>query len=156
MNVQSMKRKITTLTLAVALFAMPALASYGQTAGGNQSERSDADVATMPKFTVTEERADPRVTKNSLSLSRVQSSLLDTPVSINVISRDFLNDIDAGTIFDATRYTSGISQYLSGVEGIHLDVDNLFNKRFIWEVTARSTAVPYAGTNVRLATTVSF
>lgn len=50
---------------------------------------------------------------------RLRRALIDTPATINVITSDFVDDIGAASILDATQYVSGMSTpVLGGINGI--------------------------------------
>lgn len=73
----------------------------------------------LPEFTVSESAGNPYNAVDSLSATRVRSALIDTPVTINVLTREFLDDIGAQSIYDAAQYISGVSQgRLAGDGGI--------------------------------------
>jgi outer membrane receptor protein involved in Fe transport len=54
-----------------------------------------------------------------MSAARIRTALIDTPATVNVITSDFLQDIGAASLFDATQYVSGIGNgRLAGGSGI--------------------------------------
>jgi iron complex outermembrane recepter protein len=62
----------------------------------------------LPEFTVSSEKADAYRATQAMSLARIGGAILDTPVSINVISRGLIDDLGANSTFDAARYMAGI------------------------------------------------
>lgn len=86
-------------------FAPLALASVGS---GQTVPASTDQPVQLPEFTVSSEKADPYRETQAMSLARIGGAILDTPVSINVISRDLMDDLGANSTFDAARYMAGI------------------------------------------------
>lgn len=87
-----------------------ALASigFGQAAPpATTTARSDEPLE-LPQFTVSSAKGDPYRANEAMSLARIGGAILDTPVSINVISRELLDDLGANSTFDAARYMAGV------------------------------------------------
>jgi outer membrane receptor protein involved in Fe transport len=63
----------------------------------------------LPAFSVSGQKADRYAPGDSISAARIRAALSDTSESISVISSEFLKDIGANSILDATRYISGMS-----------------------------------------------
>jgi iron complex outermembrane recepter protein len=86
-----------------------ALASvaFGQTTPPPTTSRADETVE-LPQFTVSSAKGDPYRANEAMSLARISGVILDTPVSINVISRELLDDLGANSTFDAARYMAGV------------------------------------------------
>jgi iron complex outermembrane recepter protein len=62
----------------------------------------------LPEFTVSSKKADAYRPTEALSLARISGAILDTPVSVNVISRELMDDLGANSTFDAARYMAGV------------------------------------------------
>ncbi len=78
-----------------------------------------AETVELPTFTVSSERANAYRATDSMSAARIRGALIDTPATVNVITSDFLKDISAASLFDATQYVSGIGNgRLAGGSGI--------------------------------------
>src|SRR5258708_11797012 len=102
---------------AVVLLASPALMLAQTTT--HQPADSSTPTIEMPQFTVSTDQANPYRATDSLSAARIRGALIDRPATINVITRDFLNDVGANSIFDATQYVAGIGNgWLGGGNGI--------------------------------------
>lgn len=94
------------------------------------------EVVKMTEFTVSSTAADRYRAADSISAVRVRTSLLNTPSSISVLTRDVIDDLGPGRIFDATRYVAGIEegrgiqfadrQIIRGFESNGRTVDNFF------------------------------
>ncbi len=119
--------------LATLLVALPLAA---QTNPASTSASADEAVR-LPEFTVSSEKANRYAPGDSISAARIRTALIDTSASISVISSDFLQDIGAQSILDATRYISGVSagraaglggirdrQVIRGFENDNRTVDN--------------------------------
>jgi iron complex outermembrane recepter protein len=73
----------------------------------------------LPEFSVSGKKADPYAPGDSISAARIRASLADTAASISVISQEFMKDIGAESVLDASRYSSGMSAgRAAGVGGI--------------------------------------
>jgi len=83
------------------------------------SAPADGDTVTLPTFNVSSTQANAYRATDSVSAARIRGNLLDTSATINVITRDFLDDIGANSMYDATQYISGIGNgRLGGTNGI--------------------------------------
>jgi iron complex outermembrane receptor protein len=114
-NVKTMKTKSTGLFTAIlALLAAPTLpAQTASTAPGEPK----GNVVALPTFTVSTERGNKFAARDSISATRVQAALLDTPQSIGVVTRDLLDDIGPTRIADAMKYIAGVSEGTSAFFG---------------------------------------
>lgn len=109
-----------TLRTSARLLALIAssVALRAQTAAP-AAATSASDTVTLPTFTVSSERTNPYRATDSLSAARIRGALIDTPATVNVITDDFIKDIGAASLFDATQYISGIGNgRLAGGSGI--------------------------------------
>jgi iron complex outermembrane receptor protein len=83
------------------------------------AEVSPGSKVELPTFTVSSERGNAYRATDSMSAARIRGALIDTPATVNVITDDFLKDIGAASLFDATQYVSGIGNgRLAGGSGI--------------------------------------
>jgi iron complex outermembrane receptor protein len=109
-------------TCPPALWLLALLASsaalQAQTAAPAQPA-APTETVELPTFTVSSERANAYRATDSMSAARIRGALIDTPATVNVITSDFLKDISAASLFDATQYVSGIGNgRLAGGSGI--------------------------------------
>src|SRR5580700_4734377 len=74
-------------------------------ASGNSGEEE----VKLPEFTVSTSAADPYHPEDAISGARVAGALLDTPISINVVPKELLQDLGANATYEAARYMPGIS-----------------------------------------------
>ncbi len=104
------------LTLRISLVLLPLLAlalpGHGQPTpppATNANNSSTDEVVSLPAFTVSSEKTDPYRAADTLSLARVAGALIDTPVSINVIPKELVQDLGANSTYEASRYMAGVS-----------------------------------------------
>jgi iron complex outermembrane receptor protein len=67
------------------------------------------ETVTLPQFSVSEQRGDAYRAIDTISLARIRGPLLDTPLSVNVLSRQLFDDLGANSTFEAARYYPGIA-----------------------------------------------
>jgi iron complex outermembrane receptor protein len=95
--------------------------AFAQTAAQSAPAGSaDSDeTVKLPEFSVAATKGDRYAPGDALSAARIRASLADTAASISVVSLDFMRDIGAESVLDATRYSSGMSAgRAAGVGGI--------------------------------------
>ncbi len=110
-----------TLTVAALLVAATPFAPLHAQSAADAAKKpgKEPELVLLPEFSVSAERANSYRAVDSLSASRIRGDLIDTAATINVITRDFLEDIGANSMFDATQYISGIGNgRLGGTNGI--------------------------------------
>jgi iron complex outermembrane recepter protein len=114
-------RKTTLFAISGACFLAAfnlASAQTTPTATAPSTTASDEAVQ-LPEFSVSASKGDRYSPGDALSAARIRASLSDTAASISVISLDFMKDIGAESVLDATRYSSGMSAgRAAGVGGI--------------------------------------
>lgn len=66
---------------------------------------ADGDTITLSPFTVSTAKDEGYLAASTLAGSRLNTSLLDTPASISVMTKDFLEDIGATNVTDALAYS---------------------------------------------------
>ena len=74
---------------------------------------TDADsdlVTTLPEFTISESKESDYRSAETISAARIRGSLLETPQSVSVLTREFMNDVSPVRLYDATRYVAGITE----------------------------------------------
>lgn len=95
---------------ALFAFGVP-LIGYAQSTGprGFLADQVDEEeTVSLSPFEVSSERVTGYTVTDSAA-SRIRRELINTPISIQVITSEFIDDIGAASLFDATRYLSGIS-----------------------------------------------
>ena len=97
------------IPLRSARFLAAALAFLGLTSLGAQTTPTDdSDVVVLAGFEVVTQRGDYRNTQ-AVTASRIAAEVRETPLSISVISEEFLRDTGVQEFQDAFRYTPGVS-----------------------------------------------
>ncbi|HTL69077.1 MAG TPA: TonB-dependent receptor plug domain-containing protein [Lacunisphaera sp.] len=97
-------RRLPGLLTALALLAFPAIRGWAQTAPAAK------DVVTLPTFTITESPANPYVSKQALSASRIAMDIQDIPQSVAVVTGDFLRDSLSNRMLDAAKYITPVTE----------------------------------------------
>ena len=99
--------------LAHAALAFASIASAQDTTPpekNNSGSSTKEDIVVLSPFSVSAKGADRYRATDAISAVRVRASLLDTGSSISVLTRDFMDDIAPGRLFDATRYIAGVQE----------------------------------------------
>ena len=78
------------------------------TSSAASSETSTAAAVTLDPFTVTTTKDRGYAASNEISGSRVDTPIKDIPISIDVITSEFISDIGATSLRSALAYQSGI------------------------------------------------
>jgi len=66
------------------------------------------DTYVLPTFTVESETVDRYRAADAVSAVRIRTSLIETPSTISVLTKDFIEDVSPVRILDATRYSAGV------------------------------------------------
>src|SRR4051812_1733080 len=75
-----------------APFVSPAWSQRTTTAPTPVTTITKEDVATLPAFVITETAANPYLSSQALSASRVAMDIQDIPQTISVVTSDFITD----------------------------------------------------------------
>ena len=78
-------------------------------ATANPPATSTDPIITLDEFSVTTDRDNSYKATNVLSGTRFNTTLLDLPKALDVVTREFMEDIGARDITEALQYTSGIA-----------------------------------------------
>jgi iron complex outermembrane receptor protein len=77
------------------------------------------DTVNLPTFNVSETRADPYLPADALSVSRIAGSIIDSPFTVNVVTREVMDNLGASASYDVDRYLAGMSNGRgAGIGGI--------------------------------------
>src|SRR3954467_15729783 len=63
----------------------------------------------LPEFSVSGQKADSYRAADTMSLARIRGALIDTPITVNVMTRELFDDLGANSTFEAARYFPGIA-----------------------------------------------
>jgi len=104
-----------SLVVAVALTS-----GMAQAQAPKPAAEPEEMLMSIPEFTVHAAKGNPYSLVDAISAARTSALLADTPASLSIVSTQFLTDINAGSILDATRYFSGLSAGRgAGIGGIY-------------------------------------
>lgn len=96
----------TTTTTAPATSPAPASPPARGTVASRSSLALDDDVQTLSPFEVSSEADYGYVKTNSVTATRIGARIMDTPLQIQVLSEDFLQDTNMTDIQDVLRYSA--------------------------------------------------
>ncbi len=101
---------------AVAQTAAPApTETKKNVARTSSAPAADDKVLVLSPFEVTAEQEPGYRASNSVTASRFSLPIMDTPMSIAVVTEEFLRDIGARDALDSLSYVSGVTQAFSPV-----------------------------------------
>lgn len=103
-----------TRTLLASLAAFLTAAGRAQSLPSNTDQAAPAsaenqETIKLPEFNVTANAIDPYGSTDVMSVSRIATSIADSPMSVNVITPQLIQDVGPNAVFDVTRYMAGIS-----------------------------------------------
>ncbi|HEY0332501.1 MAG TPA: catecholate siderophore receptor Fiu [Stenotrophomonas sp.] len=125
MSIKSRKHSLArvasahTLTAAALLMAAPLA----------HAEAPAADAKTLDKVDVHAERAKRYLVEQSSS-DKFTQSLLDTPQTLNIISKDLFNEQGATTLTEALRNSPGVGTFFVGENGNTTTGDTIYMRGF--------------------------
>jgi iron complex outermembrane receptor protein len=93
------------LSLALSTRAQPTPSPSPAPAASTPPDETVA----LPQFTVSDAKADSYRAADTMSLARIRGALLDTPLTVNVMTRELFDDLGANSTFEAARYFPGIA-----------------------------------------------
>ena len=97
-------------TFFASLGAVLSIASYGQIAPAANPPASNPDeTVLLPEYEVTGIKANQYRAENAASVARIASSILDSPLTVNVISPALLKDLGTTAMVDDVTYFAGMS-----------------------------------------------
>jgi outer membrane receptor protein involved in Fe transport len=105
---------------SAALLLALAAPTFGQTTA---PASADEEVK-LPSFSVSSMQGDRYGGTDITSVSRIATNILDTPITINVVPKELMDDLGANVTFNVTRYFPGISAGRGAGEGGIMDRQN--------------------------------
>ncbi|MBM3856171.1 MAG: hypothetical protein FJ399_23935, partial [Verrucomicrobia bacterium] len=99
--------------LALAAAPLAALAQTAPSSAVPSSARDESPVELSP-FVVTTDKDVGYLAANTMSGSRLNTPLIDTPASISEMTKEFLEDIGATEMMNAVEYAMGFQSEMSG------------------------------------------
>ena len=100
---------LRTALLCAGLAAVLPSAARSQTPAANP-DTSTKDVVTLPQFTINEKPANPYVSRQALSASRVAMDLQDIPQSVSIVTSEFMKDSMSNRMLDAAKYITPVTE----------------------------------------------
>ncbi len=89
-------------------------------AGSDRVAAAPGGVIDLPRFTISSTSADRYRPSDEISATRIRASVQDLPLSVDVVTRELMDDVGADSLLDATRYFPGVSNGRgSGASGIY-------------------------------------
>jgi len=88
-----------------SLFAHPSPYTTDQIPSDDEEE-----LVVLSAFNVSSQSVDRYRAADAVSAVRIRTQLIETPNSISVLTRDFIEDIAPVRIFDAAKYTASVQQ----------------------------------------------
>ena len=70
---------------------------------------AEGEIVQLPTFNVTSQVANPYVAGDVMSVARIAGSILDSPLTVNVVSPQLVTDLGAVVGYDVDRYFAGVS-----------------------------------------------
>ena len=83
--------------------------AQGQVAPKPAAAPSEDEAVKLKEFVVTDSEDVGYSTPNAIGVGRFPTALIDTPQTINVINRQFMDDFQAGELFDVLQYVAAVS-----------------------------------------------
>jgi len=101
--------QLVPVALGLCAFALPmGLVAQPSPYSANQAQQTAEETVLLPAFTVASDTVDRYRATDSLSSARVRTQLIETPNSITVLPRDFIEDIAPVRLYEATKYIAGV------------------------------------------------
>jgi iron complex outermembrane receptor protein len=72
-------------------------------------DAADEEAIRLKEFVVTDSQDLGYSTTNAIGVTRTNTALIDTPTTINVINRQFMEDFQVGELFDALKYVAAVT-----------------------------------------------
>jgi iron complex outermembrane receptor protein len=70
---------------------------------------SSTEPMALPAFNVTADQADAYRPSEVLSVARIATDIMSSPMTVNVVTPELIQDMGANSGYDVTRYFSGVS-----------------------------------------------
>ncbi len=121
---EPINRKLFSPALCLAVF--PLLASFAAAQTSSTPPPADDETIELSPFIVESSQDRGYVATNTLAGSRINTSLLDTPAAISVMTSEFISDIGALDLRGAMEYAVGAGNHSGDVTGTGL-IENAFN-----------------------------
>ncbi len=121
-------RRHLQFILPVALLSAATGLAQVTPAAPAASAATEEEVITLSPFTITAETDNGYQARSTLAGSRLNADLANVPAQISVMTKEFLDDIAAGSLEDALPFSlnvEGIGEFSSAEAGRRNFIDNL-------------------------------
>jgi iron complex outermembrane receptor protein len=146
MNITAHSAGILRILAGAALIVAAAPFDYGQAAAQTSEPQTTAEPPVkLPAFNVTESPGDPYNAAEATSAARTAGNILDSPMTIDVVTPAVIADISPDTLFGVSNYFAGVSagratgaggindrQTFRGFESFSRSVDNFSDALVPW------------------------
>ncbi|HRE79645.1 MAG TPA: TonB-dependent receptor plug domain-containing protein [Opitutaceae bacterium] len=97
--------------LALCALTVPSLArSQGASSPPSSPPAAEEEVLTLSPFSVSSSQTARYQADESATGGRIRASVMDTPATVTVLTRDFIQDVGTLRVLDAAKYVAGISE----------------------------------------------
>jgi len=97
-----------TLVLCGRLLSPASLFAQASPYASNQAASEADETVVLPAFTVSSETVDRYRAADAVSAVRIRTSLIETPSTISVLTREFIEDVAPTRIIDAMEYSASV------------------------------------------------
>jgi len=101
-------RLAIALGLCASAFFPQLRAQPSPYSGTDQTLPADQETVVLPAFAVQSDTVDRYRATDAVSSARVRTQLIETPNSISVLPREFIEDIAPVRLYEATKYIAGV------------------------------------------------
>ncbi len=102
----ALRKRLAALEGSSTQAAAPAAAAPASMAAKAPSLKADAGVETMSAFEIKSDKDQGYLRTNSVTATRINMAIQNIPISVSVMSKDFLDDSNIRSITDILRYSS--------------------------------------------------
>jgi len=95
---------------ACALCLTPELVAQSSPYNTDQAQPATEETVVLPAFSVAGDTVDRYRAADAVSSARVRTQLIETPSSITVLPRDFIEDVAPTRVYDAAKYIAGVQE----------------------------------------------
>jgi len=105
------KPQLSPVALGLCAFAFcssPQLVAQSSPYSADQAQQPSEETVVLPAFSVAGDTVDRYRAADAVSSARVRTQLIETPNSITVLPRDFIEDIAPVRLYEAAKYVAGV------------------------------------------------
>lgn len=104
------KNIISPPRLTLWALCLGPLVASAQTSAVQPSPPPDDEVVTLSVFEVSSEQASRYQADQMATGGRIATDIMDTPATVTVLTRDFIQDVGSLRVLDAAKYVAGIGE----------------------------------------------